>query len=48
VIVRSADGVVDPIPTLPLAKIVNIDAPVEDATLNGLRGDEVEDCTLKV
>ena len=44
---RVYPGVVDPIPTLPLAKIVNIDTPVEEATLNGLRAVEVDDCTLK-
>jgi hypothetical protein len=39
--------VVLPTPTFPLDRIVNIDAPVEDATLNGLRAVEVDDCTLK-
>lgn len=41
-------GVEDPTPMFPPAKIVNIDTPEEDATLNGLIGDEVDDCTLKV
>jgi hypothetical protein len=44
---RRYAGVVEPIPTLPLAKIVKSDAPVEEATLNGLSAVEVEDCTLK-
>ena len=39
---------VEPIPTFPLARIVNIDTPVEEATLNGLSAEEVELCTLKV
>jgi hypothetical protein len=40
-------GVDDPIPTFPLERIVNIDTPVDEATLNGLRGVDVELCTLK-
>ena len=40
-------GVVEPIPTLPLERIVNIDTPVDDATLNGLSAVDVDDCTLK-
>ena len=40
-------GVVDPIPTFPLARIVKSEAPVDDATLNGLSAVEVDDCTLK-
>jgi hypothetical protein len=39
-------GVDVPIPMFPLANIVNIDTPVEEATLNGLSAVEVEDCTL--
>ena len=45
--VRRSDGVDDPIPTLPLAKIVKSDVPVDDATLNGLRLDVEVACTLK-
>jgi hypothetical protein len=33
------EGVDDPIPTFPLARIVKSDVPVEDATLNGLSPD---------
>jgi hypothetical protein len=43
---RRKPGVVEPIPTFPLERIVKSDAPVEEATLNGLRAVEVEDCTL--
>jgi len=46
VIARLADGVVLPIPTFPLARTVSIDTPVDDATLNGLRSDDVAACTL--
>jgi len=46
VIARLADGVVLPIPTFPLTRTVNIDTPVDDATLNGLRSDDVAACTL--
>ena len=35
-----------PTPIFPFASTVNIDTPVEDATLNGLSADEVDDCTL--
>ena len=42
-----SDGVVTPTPTFPLASTVNSEVPVEDATLNGLRGEEVELCTLR-
>ena len=45
---RRYAGVVEPIPTLPLAKIVKSEAPVDEATLKGLSGDEVDDCTLNV
>jgi hypothetical protein len=40
-------GVDDPIPTNPFLRIVNIETPVEEATLNGLSAVEVDDCTLK-
>ena len=43
---RSDDGVDDPIPTFPLERILNIDTPVDDATLNGLSAVDVDDCTL--
>ena len=45
-ITRRSDAVVDPIPILPLAKIVKTDVPEEDATLNGLT--PAPPCTLKV
>jgi hypothetical protein len=41
-------GTFVPTPTFPLASTVNSEPPVEEATLNGLSGDEVDDCTLKV
>ena len=40
---RRSVGVVTPIPTFPLAKIVKSEAPVEEATLNGLSAVDVED-----
>ena len=40
-------GADTPTPMFPLARIVKSDTPVEEATLNGLRADDVEDCTLK-
>ena len=45
---RRSVGVVTPIPTFPLAKIVKSEAPVEEATLNGLSPVEVALCTLSV
>jgi hypothetical protein len=39
--------VVEPTPTFPLERTVKSEAPVDDATLNGLSAVEVEDCTLK-
>ncbi len=37
-----------PIPTFPFASTVKSEAPDDEATLNGLSADEVDDCTLKV
>ena len=45
---RRSVGVVTPIPTFPLAKIVKSDTPVEEATLNGLSPVDVALCTLSV
>ena len=40
-------GADTPTPMFPLERIVKSDTPVEEATLNGLSGVVVEDCTLK-
>lgn len=40
-------GLDEEIPMFPLERIVNIATPEEDATLNGLRIVDVEDCTLR-
>ena len=40
-------GAATPTPMFPLDRIVKSDTPDEDATLNGLRGDDVDDCTVK-
>ena len=44
---RDAIGVEEPMPTLPLARILRNEVPEEDATLNGLRLDVEVACTLK-
>jgi hypothetical protein len=44
---RRYPGVVDPTPTFPLARIVKSDAPVDEATLNGLVLEVEVACTLK-
>ena len=46
-ICRRSVGVATPIPMFPLERTVKSETPVEDATLNGLRGVPVEDCTLR-
>ena len=47
-ITRRSDGVVEPIPTLPLERIEKYEAPDEEATLNGLRLEVEDGCTLKL
>ena len=44
---RRSVGAATPIPMLPPARTVKSDCPVEDATLNGLSGVDVELCTLR-
>jgi hypothetical protein len=46
VIDRLALGVEEPMPMFPLERMVKNEAPVEEATLKGLRAVDVEDCTL--
>ena len=43
-----SDGVDTPTPMLPFERMVKSDTPVDDATLNGLSGDDVELWTLRV
>ena len=45
--VNSEVGVLEPTPIFPFERIANSDAPVEDATLNGLTTVEDDDCTLR-
>ena len=47
-ITRRSVGVVEPMPMLPLARIEKYEAPDEEATLNGLRLEVEDGCTLKL